>query len=102
MREEIAAMARDAAAWLARKDLLARTVVIKVRYEDFTTVTRSHSEVPPTREADRLAGRAIALLEKTEAGRRPVRLLGVSVHNLQNTDAPVARAREGVPRLPFD
>ena len=35
--------------WLARKQLLARTVTIKVRYADFTTITRSHS-APPTRE----------------------------------------------------
>ena len=69
------------AQWLARKELLCRTVTIKVRYSDFTTVTRSHSAAP-TRDAEDLAQRAVALLEKTEAGRRPVRLLGVSVHNL--------------------
>jgi DNA polymerase IV len=82
MREEIASMARQAADWLARRDLLARTIVVKVRYGDFTTVTRSHSEMPPTREADRLVHRATVLLDRTEAARRPVRLLGVSVHNL--------------------
>ncbi|MDP1569740.1 MAG: DNA polymerase IV [Vicinamibacterales bacterium] len=102
IRTEIQEMAGEAAEWLARKDLVARTVVIKVRYSDFTTVTRSHSESPPTRDVERLAGRALALLEKTEAGRRPVRLLGVSVHNLQNTDAPVVRTRDDAPRLPFD
>ena len=43
MAREIAEMARDAAAWLERRALFARTVTIKVRYSDFTTVTRSHS-----------------------------------------------------------
>ena len=75
-------MARDDAGWLERKGLVCRTVTIKVRYDDFTTVTRSHSAVPETRDADALASRAVALLDRTEAGVRPVRLVGVSVHNL--------------------
>ena len=37
-------MARDAAAWLEENQLLCRTVTIKVRYSDFTTITRSHSQ----------------------------------------------------------
>ena len=82
IRKEIDEMARDAAAWLERKMLFCRTVTIKVRYNDFTTITRSHSSDPPTRDADDIATRAVALLERTEAGQRPVRLLGVSVHNL--------------------
>jgi DNA polymerase-4 len=82
---EVSEMARDAAAWLERRSLFTRTVVIKVRYSDFTTLTRSHS-APPTRDGDALATRAVELLHKTDAGRRPVRLLGVSVHNLQAHD----------------
>ena len=35
----------------------------------------------PTRSDADLAARAVQLLDKTDAGRRPVRLLGVSVHN---------------------
>ena len=82
IRNEVDEMARDVAAWLERNTLFCRTVTIKVRYSDFTTVTRSHSSDPPTRDADDLAARALALLDKTEAGHRPIRLLGVSVHNL--------------------
>ena len=81
MREEIREMASQAAAWLTRKSLLARTVTIKVRYSDFTTVTRSHSAAP-TRDTTGIVQRAVELLERTEAPRRAVRLLGVSVHNL--------------------
>ena len=81
MREEIREMAAQAAGWLRRRLLLARTVTIKVRYSDFTTVTRSHS-APATRDADGIIQRALELLDRTEASRRAVRLLGVSVHNL--------------------
>jgi DNA polymerase-4 len=98
IRREIGEMAREDAGWLERKALVCRTVTIKVRYDDFTTITRSHSAVPATSDGNVLARRAIALLEKTEAGVRPVRLLGVSVHNLQELDAPAA----GVPLPLFD
>jgi DNA polymerase-4 len=82
IRREVDEMARDGAAWLERRMLVCRTVTIKVRYSDFATITRSHSRMPATRDADEIAARALALLERTDAGRRPVRLLGVSVHNL--------------------
>ena len=90
IRSEIDGMAREDAAWLERRGLTCRTVTIKVRYSDFTTVTRSHTLLPPTRDADALAARAVALLDKTEAGTRPVRLLGVSVHNLSEPAEPPA------------
>ena len=66
---------------------MARTVTIKLRYDDFTTITRSHTEVA-TSDPDVIVRRAIALLDKTEAGRRPVRLLGAGVHNLESLTGP--------------
>ena len=99
IRDEIAAMARDAASWLTRHALYARTVTIKVRYHDFTTITRSHTE-EATRDEDRIVGRAVALLDRTDVGRRPVRLLGVSVHNLSET--PFTPPENPQPRLPFE
>jgi DNA polymerase-4 len=86
IRREVDQMAREDAGWLARKRLLCRTVTLKVRYDDFTTITRSHSSLPATRDPDTLAARAVALLDRTDAGVRPVRLLGVSVHNLMDPD----------------
>ena len=104
IREEIETMARNGAAWLVRKELYARTVTIKVRYDDFTTITRSHSDVP-TRDERAIVARALSLLDRTEAGARPIRLLGVSVHNLIETLADGAAdgaADDGQPSLPFE
>ncbi|OFW06245.1 MAG: hypothetical protein A3I61_18610 [Acidobacteria bacterium RIFCSPLOWO2_02_FULL_68_18] len=98
IRSEIVAMARDAARWLVRHERFARTVTVKVRYHDFTTITRSHS-ADPTQEEEPIVARAVALLDRTEAGRRPIRLLGVSVHNL-STGLPAAPDEQA--RLPFD
>jgi DNA polymerase-4 len=97
IRAEVADMATHTIGWLARKQLLARTVTIKVRYDDFTTITRSHTAAPTRDESD-LTARAVRLLEKTDAGRRPIRLLGVSVHNFCGEDEPV----DDPDRLPFD
>ncbi|HWF86045.1 MAG TPA: DNA polymerase IV [Vicinamibacterales bacterium] len=99
IRLEITEMAARAVSWLARKELFARTISIKVRYSDFTTITRSHS-APPAREESGLVARAVQLLEKTDAGRRPVRLLGVSVHNFCGED--VLQPARDPERLPFE
>ena len=102
IRREIDQLARGVAEWLAKKSIKARTVTIKVRYSDFTTITRSQSTPGFTDDADEIASRAIKLLEKTEAGARAVRLLGVSVHNF-GPDADEAAEDTGAAagRLPF-
>jgi DNA polymerase IV len=100
IRTEVAEMATHAIAWLTRRQMLARTVTIKVRYDDFTTITRSHT-APPTRDETDLTTRAVQLLDKTDAGRRAVRLLGVSVHNFCGEHDAAEPADRGW-RLPFD
>ena len=70
-----------------------------MRYGDFTTVTRSETR-RPTRDADELAARASALLYRTEAATRPVRLLGVGVHGLM-TPEETAKATPPDPQLPL-
>jgi DNA polymerase-4 len=99
IREELDGMARENAEWLQKKDLDARTVTIKVRYDDFTTITRSDTRAA-TRDAEILVRRALALLDKTEAGTRPVRLLGVGVHNFRGEDDDLDQDLSD--RLPFE
>jgi DNA polymerase-4 len=81
MRRHVATLAGESATWLTSRSLFARTVTLKVRYSDFATITRSHT-APPTRDREAIVGRALQLLSRTAVGERPVRLLGVSVHNL--------------------
>jgi DNA polymerase-4 len=96
IRNEIEEMTRHAVEWLERKSLLARTVTIKVRYSDFTTITRSHT-APASRDAVDLSKRALQLLDKTAVGQRPVRLLGVSVHNLCTAIEPETGSDDWLP-----
>ncbi len=98
VRAEVERMAADAGEWLSERRQYARTVTLKVRYADFTTITRSHSAAP-TDDRAAIITRAIELLRRTDAGIRPVRLLGVSVHNLTSDQWTQALDPE---RLPFD
>lgn len=101
VRREIDQLARGVAEWLEQKSIKGRTVTIKVRYNDFTTITRSQSTPDYTSDADQIAARAVKLLDKTEAGHRPIRLLGVSVHNFDRDRDDVAEYEtEG--RLPLE
>jgi DNA polymerase-4 len=88
IEHEVDALARHAADILVRKKLFAKTVTLKLRYATFETITRSESKTPATHSPEQIAARALALLSKTEAGSRPVRLLGVSLHGLVDSPEP--------------
>ena len=88
INQQIQALAEEVAGDLKRKGLRARTVTIKVRYNNFTTVTRSHTTEYFTDSRPDLVNRAQMLLERTEAGARPVRLLGVGAHALKPAEPP--------------
>jgi DNA polymerase-4 len=82
----------------------ARTVSIKVRWPDFTTLSRSHTPDRPAHSTESIAEVALELLDevfRTE-GQHPVRLIGVAVSNLvddelqltlDDLDAPVSKPR---------
>jgi len=94
IREEVARLAEASARALEKKELTARTVVLKLRYSTFQTVTRSETRRPSTRSPGEIRERALALVDKTEAASRPVRLLGVSLHNLETGAAPAAAVEQ--------
>ncbi|HEX4496062.1 MAG TPA: DNA polymerase IV [Thermoanaerobaculia bacterium] len=82
MEDEVSRMADELAGSLARTGLAGCTVTLKVRYEDFTTVTRSRTYAVPVFDRATIAACALDLLRRTEAPKRPVRLLGVTSSNL--------------------
>jgi len=94
IRKEVAALAEHCAGALTRRKLLARTVTLKLRYSNFETITRSETRKLPTDSGEEISVRAVALIEKTEAGRRPVRLLGVTMHGLHELEQEPPPAAE--------
>jgi DNA polymerase-4 len=67
---------------LARIKTGGRTLTLKVRYSDFTTITRSCTTAQGFFAASDILAQLPRLLAATEAGRRKIRLLGVTVANL--------------------
>jgi DNA polymerase IV len=66
---------------LGRQDRSGRTIGIKVRFADFTTVTRARTVDQPVNARDDVLRVAVGLLRELDP-RRPVRLLGVRVAGL--------------------
>ncbi len=69
---------------LKKKKLRGRTLVLKVRYHDFVTVTRSRTSDCLFCSTSDIMAHIPQLLAMTEAGRKKVRLLGVTVTNFQS------------------
>jgi len=76
-------LAERVAADLGARELSARTVTLKVKYADFVQITRRQTFGRPLSSAAELAGALQPLLDATEVGRRPVRLLGVTCSSLE-------------------
>jgi DNA polymerase IV len=75
--------AADIAARLKRKQLGAHTVQVKVRYGDFTTLTRQLSVEEPITEANEIYRLGCWLLARQKLVHRPLRLLGLGVSGLR-------------------
>ncbi len=95
IREKLRLIARKVSDRMIKADALGRTITLKVRYSNFESVTRSQSLDVMINEEEMLYDTAQELLEQTEAGIRPVRLLGISVSNLNLQDDEVPKRQHG-------
>lgn len=82
--EVLAEQIRALCEGLQRKGERARTITLKVRYGDFTTITRAHTLPRATDAASEVLPAVQRLLTKTAAGVQPVRLAGVSLSNFED------------------
>lgn len=82
LEEVLDEQAVSVCATLRRLGVVGRTVTLKLRYADFTTLTRSETLARPTDRPEHVSTVARALLQRTEAGDRPVRLVGVGLAGL--------------------
>ncbi len=89
LREVLSRMAGELCANLAANRRAGRTIGIKVRLDDFTTVTRARTVTEPTRDRALVASVALGLLEDYSPP-RPVRLLGVRMAGLASTEEQAA------------
>ncbi|MEJ2331602.1 MAG: DNA polymerase IV [Desulfobulbaceae bacterium] len=83
IRRELLELAVMVAKRLRRYQLQGKTITLKVKYHDFRQITRSSTIKQHSADSKRIYEEVIRLLQKTNAGEKPLRLLGISVSGLQ-------------------
>ncbi len=79
LTDKLKALSYEVSGLLKQKNKTSRTITLKVKYADFSLITRSKTIEWDTAEADLIFGIVRdLLLTQTEAGSRKVRLLGIS------------------------
>jgi DNA polymerase IV len=82
LRRELLRMSGQVAVRLRRAGLMGRTVVLKLRYGDFTTITRSRKLDEPTDLARRIYEEVIDVYSGVERADARIRLIGVRMEQL--------------------
>lgn len=90
LRRELLRLSDDVAVRLRRAGVTARTIALKLRYNDFDTITRSRTIAAPTDLAKVVYDEAVALLDALEPLRAPIRLIGVRGEQLSRESAAAA------------
>jgi DNA polymerase-4 len=82
LERQLREMSKRVAHRLRSSNLVAGTVAIKLRYADFTTLTRQTRLDVPTDDEEVICRTAVSLLHRAQQRGRPVRLLGVAGRQL--------------------
>ena len=93
MERHVGLLAEELCRRLRKRELSGRTVGIKVRLDDWTNVTRSHTLDEPTNDPAVVAPIALDLLRAYDPP-RPVRLLGVRVASFESPAEEVGASSE--------
>ncbi len=83
MKVEIARLAERVFARLERGEKFGKTVTLKIKYADFSQITRSKTGLISLSKLHEIQDYAYELLEKVDMQDKRVRLLGVTVSNFQ-------------------
>ncbi|HLB25359.1 MAG TPA: DNA polymerase IV, partial [Nitrospirota bacterium] len=93
IKKEFEWMAVDLHHRLQKREFRARTVTVKLRYNDFTTLTRAKTLERPTDDAETVLRAGLGLLHKFPWG-LPVRLVGLRVSNFGGESGQAAPGAE--------
>ena len=88
---ELARVAGLAWARIERSEVRGRTVTLKVKFADFTLITRSKTYPGPVTDRDAFTTAGQALLEALLPLPKGVRLLGLGIHSIvdEEIDGPM-------------
>jgi DNA polymerase-4 len=90
MLQRLEKIARQLEEDLKKRGIKGRTITLKIKYFDFKSITRGITIDHPVYDADTVMKYIPALLDNTDAGKIKVRLLGISLSNLQ--ESPTQRS----------
>jgi DNA polymerase-4 len=82
LQKTLIEMSAEVAIQLRRNNLAGRTIKIKMRWPDFTTLTRQTTLNNPTDQEDEISQAALDLLKAVRKSNQAVRLIGVGVSGL--------------------
>ena len=102
LREQLSIIADRVARRLDTAGTAGRSLTLKVTYSDFSKATRSRTLQQPFADPATIAELAHRLLVETEAGERPIRLLGIGVSSLDTEQAEPKADESGLRQLEFD
>ncbi|MEI2732298.1 MAG: DNA polymerase IV [Dermatophilaceae bacterium] len=93
IHRELLRLAERTAARVRVADMLGRTVTLKVRFADFTTITRSRTLRDPTDVSREIYAAARALFDGLGLQRARVRLVGVRMEGLVDAERAMIQPR---------
>ncbi|TGN29871.1 DNA polymerase IV [Empedobacter tilapiae] len=70
--------------WSLKTNIYGRTITVKIKYNDFSVTTKSKSASFPIKNRDLFDQICYDLLTEGYSSHKPVRLLGISISNLEN------------------
>jgi DNA polymerase-4 len=82
LQETLQEMSAEVGEQLRRNNLAGKTIKLKIRWPDFTTLTRQMTLNHPTDQEDEIAKSALELLRSVRKPKQAVRLIGVGVSGL--------------------
>ena len=85
LRRELLRLSHRTAGRLRSSGMVARTVALKLRFADFSTITRSRTVQTPVDSAQLIYAVALQLLESVGTRAMAVRLVGVRAEQLEET-----------------
>jgi len=86
IRRELLRMSGMVAVRLRKAGVVARTIVLKLRFSDFTTITRSHTIAEPTDLGRTIYDEVREIYEATGKQSAAIRLVGVRAEQLLHAD----------------
>ena len=79
IKKELTLLSEKVALNLSKQDKTGKIIILKIRYADFSTLTRRKSLSQATQDASQIAQTAIQLYEELAEKEKGIRLLGITV-----------------------